>query len=442
MGTTTGTTWNYRRYGGATDPIHKSHLNDITGDYGCPTRFRYQMDARAAAGGMAYDVSRPVRGDAACGTAAHETIARVLSSDVTRPRVLAGPGAVPSDQIARAFDEELARETSGRRVEWYDRDPFTVRADCVTMICGLLDGLHKYVAEVVLVEPAFIVRLGSYWLSGHIDLVYRPRADPTALAMADWKTGVRRPIPVVIDHSWEAGVYSVACRDGWFLRREYLRARDDLATRGTWTVTCGPHAVTHPSKYIAERECAERVLSSTAVAWEARPRDAMALVDHIAATVGHVARVVDDTAVAGEVVTLDGFGQFPSEIYHVHLQDYLPYKRAGKKEVHRPEDLAWYRRDTAGSVRFKVGDMRGPAWLPVRMTATDVPRVAYRVKNVVGMIRMGRFIDQIGERCNRCPYAGDCLNGGYAVAGDDRRDIERTLSAADVTDAGELAIED
>src|SRR5262252_5507859 len=416
--------WDYRRYGSPSDPIHKSHLNDITGDYGCPTRFRYQMDARVAAGGIAYDVTRPVRGDAACGTAAHETIARVLSSELVRPRVLAGPGAVSRAQVERAFLEEFDRETASRRVEWYDRDRQSALDDCITMITSLLDDMHWYVAEVVLVEPAFIVRLGNHWLSGHVDLLYRPRGNPQALAMADWKTGQKRPNPIVIDHSWEAGVYSVASRDGWFLRREQLEVLDGLNTTGLWTVRCDAHAVCHPSRYIAERECAELALSTLANMLEA---GAESLTDMRAAT---------------GLERFERLEQFPTEIYHVHLHDYVPYKRAGKKDIRRAEDLAYYQRHTPGSVSFKVGERRGPAWLPVRITEHDVPRVAYRIKNVVGMIRMGRFIDQVGDRCTKCPYADDCLNGGYAMRSDDRRALERSIDAADVSAADELAIDD
>lgn len=407
--------WNYRRYGSATDPIHKSHLNDITGDHGCPTRFRYEMDARADGGG--YDANRPVSGLAACGTAAHETIARVLVSDV-RARVLAGPGAVTRAQLERAFGEEFAREVSGRTVDWRGRDAATTHADCVTMVAGLLDTLHCYVAEVLLVEPAFITRCGAHWLSGHIDLVYRPRHDPSSIAIADWKTGARRPHPIVIDHAWEAGVYSLACRDGWFLRRESLTAARSLEPPWTWTVTSGTHthAATHPSRYIAERTCAEHVLSDIA---------AGAVCDLPGTVEGHIQR----------------FNEFPSAIYHVHLQDYVPYQRAGRKQVTRAEDLAFYHRDQPGSVAYKPGDARGPAWIPVRLSEHDVPRVIHRIRNVVGMIRMGRFIDQIGERCARCPFSGDCLTGGYAMPDRDRRQLELAINAADVTAADDLVID-
>jgi len=406
--------WNYRQYGSAIDPVHKSHLNDITGDWGCPTRFRYAMDARAAAGGAVYNLDKPVRGDAACGTAAHETIARVLTHPETRDRVLAGPGVVSRDHVARTLNEELKREAGGRRIEWYDDDAGEVITDRVSMVCGLLDDLHRHVAEVVLVEPAFLVKLGAHWLSGHIDLVYRPRRNPAGLALADWKTGASRPLPIELDHGWEAGVYSLAVHSGVFLDRAQLEVIPG-GEAGVTTVACGTHTVTHPSRYMAERECAERVLAAAATAAELKG--------------------------ASPGVPLQSLYRFPGEIYHVHLGDYVPYKRGGKKAIKRPEDLAWYRLAQPATVKFEAGALRGPAWLPVRITEHDIPRVEYRVRNVVGMIRMGRFIDQIGDRCAKCPYAGDCLTGGYALRGDARKDAERALQGTDTSSADDLVID-
>jgi hypothetical protein len=380
------------------------------------------MDARAAGGAGQLDIlgqvdpaQKPVRGDAACGTAAHETIARILTSDITRERVLAGPRGVSRAHIETAFIDELDREVGGRPIEWYERDRDTVIADRVAMIAGLVDDLHKHVAGVVLVEPAFITRCGEYWLSGHIDLVYRPRSNPDALAIADWKTGATRPSTIVLDHSWEAGVYATAVRDGWFLDRQHLRPV--RVSPGVWRVSAGAVMAEHPSKYIAERECAERVLSN-------------------------FAKVLAGTELVACPLDLVTYGVFPERIAHVHLADYVPYKRAGKREVRRPEDLAWYGRTQPGSVTYAAGDTRGPAWLPVRMTEHDIPRVEHRLRNVVGMIRMGRFIDQVGDRCVKCPYAGDCLTGGYGVRGADRDRLERNLTADDVTAADALAVDD
>jgi hypothetical protein len=372
------------------------------------------MDARAAAGGLAYDLERPVRADAACGTAAHETIARALTHATLGPRILAGAGAVTRAHVHRVFLDELAREAGGRRLEWYERDSDETINDRVAMITGLLDDVHNHVAEIVLVEPAFIVRLGTHWLSGHIDLLYRPRRNPEALAIADWKTGATRPSPLILDHGWEAGVYSTAVHAGEFLDRVALHAEQDPVTH-VWCVRCGTVEVAHPSRYVAERECAERVLTAHA---------------------GAVERLEEST-----VTGLQRFNTFPTEIYHVHLDDYVPYKRGGNKQVKRLEDLAWYRRVQPCAVRYQVGDLRGPAWLPVRIGPADMQRVAYRLRNVVGMIRMGRFIDQIGDQCTRCPYAGDCLTGGYAVRGDDRADLERAMQGVDTSTADELVID-
>ncbi len=405
--------WDFRRYGSATDPVHKSHLNDLTGDYGCPTRFRYERDERArvaALGGVAYN-TESVRGDAAAGTAAHETIARALTNPSSRDAILAG--RTPSTNAIRdVFVAELDREAAGRRVEWYDKDPAAVTAERVAMVAGLLGDLHRYVARVELVEPAFLTRLGAYWLAGHIDLVYRPRANPETIAIADWKTGASRPDQIELDHGWEAGVYSVAVKSGMFLDRAHI---ETARVGDAWSASVDTmHTVTHASRYIAERECAERALARVAAAVEIR---------------------------GASTVPLTAFGAFPSEIYHVHLADYVPYKRAGKKQITRPEDLAHFGLDGPGEIKYVAGDRRGAAWLRVRLSEHDVPRVEHRLRNVVGMIRMGRFVDQVGERCKRCPFAGDCLTTGYAARGEERAALERGMRGVDTSSADDLVID-
>jgi hypothetical protein len=47
------------------------------------------------------------------------------------------------------------------------------------------------------------------------------------------------------------------------------------------------------------------------------------------------------------------------------------------------------------------------------------------------MIRMGFFVDQVGDRCMRCSYAGDCLTSGYGPVGDGKKRLTQTLRALD-----------
>jgi hypothetical protein len=394
--------WNYRRYGSAADPIHKSHLNAITGDFGCPRQFRYMMDARADGAHEREHEARGVSGKAACGTAAHETIARALTHPTIGPRVLAGPNTVTNSDVAKVFTLELEREAGGRTIEWYDDNAATLIADRVSMITGLLNDLHAHVAKIELIEPGFIVRRGPYWMCGHIDLVYRPKHDPRQLGLADWKTGATKPDAIELDHGWEAGIYSAALESGYFLPRESIEC---VQCDGYWLAKCGPRATaSHASRYIAERNALELALMEIATLIELGTED-----------------------VHAHYPLLTRFERFPDQIHHVHLGDYVPYKKAGSREIKRPEDLRYYGFESPRIHKFVAGERRGPAWLPVRRTEHDLPRLDHRLRNIVGMIRMGRFIDQVGERCKRCAYQADCLNSGYAPTGDERAVLEQSL---------------
>jgi hypothetical protein len=390
--------WNFRKYGTAGDPIHKSHLTKITGDYGCPKAFRYEQDARAAGQRERGSVSAK----AALGTASHETISRALTNPKVCPALLAGTGTITSAQVRTVLEHELDLEIGSRIVDWYGDDRSELIAERVAMICGVLHDVHKYVAEVVLVEPGFVVQLDRYWLSGHIDLLYRPRAAPDKLAICDWKTGATKPLEIELDHSWEAGVYASAVHAGWFITREAVHLAQTPGG-GSWEAQCHGERAVDPSRFIAQREVLEA-----------------ALID--------VARDVEAVPVT-ELTGARRFDEFPTEIYHVHLADYVPYQKAGSKAAKRGEDLRFYNLDAPAQVKYVKGDRRGPAWLPVRRTEHDVPRVKHRLRNIVGMIRLGKFIDQIGEKCRRCPYAAECLTTGYAVEGDERAQLELALRA-------------
>jgi len=390
-----------RKFGSAVSLFHKSDGKQLSGEYSCPKRFWYERTA-------------------ATGTAAHETIARALSNPEFRERLLrygdrVNEPALPRSVVKAVFLEEYDREVGRRRVEWYkdadaDGDVLDERID---MVHALLTQLHKHVAEVVLVEPAFVAPLGGYWLGGHIDLLYRPRSAPRRLAITDWKTGAAKPHEIELDHSWEAGVYSAAVAQGWFLPRDMVTIGTEAAT-GHAVASIGEHTVVNASRMLAEREALELACMDIAQDVEAAG--------------------VHDAGDApwrryGERVYAPG--EFPTAIHYVHLADYVPYRKAGTKAVKRREDLDYYGyAQPVAKHKYTAGQQRGPAWLPVAMTEHDLPRLTSRLRAIIGMVRMGRFIEQIGEQCSRCAFRTVCLTSGYvATSGAEHDALERTLRA-------------
>jgi len=309
----------HRAYGAIGDPIHKSHLTRITGDFGCPKRFQYEHFKQSD------HAERPSYA-ATFGTATHEAITHELDD----------LGA------ARAF---LAREVEGAPSD--DLDEYA------HMVVGAVQSLRARARRIVAYEPGFIARLGAYWLSGHVDVVYEPIEAPGTLAIADWKTGAQKPGAVELAHSWEAGLYSVALQRGLFI------PRGDL-----------------------DRESLERVLIDAA-------------------------RVADDNEVEAT------YGEYPSAVHYVHLASYVPYARAGKRLVSRPEDMARFGYAEPTTHAYIKGDIRGEAWVQIALRPTDVRRLAARLRPVVGLVRFGLFYDRPGDPCTRCPFTVECLNDGY-----------------------------
>jgi len=391
--------WNYRRFGTSSFPIHKSHVNTITGTFGCPRRFQFEMDLLT--GAVERDASRRaiISASLACGSAAHETIARALSNPELCDAVLAGPGAVTRARVKATFWEELETEQEGRSIDWGKHDA----DDYIDMVYGALDRLHLHVAGIVMLEAGFTLQLDGLYLAGHIDLMYRPRANPAALALGDWKTGKTKPDPIELNHGWEAGIYSAAMRFGTFLGREHVSF--ERAPSGDWVGTCGARSVTRGTRWQAERDALEAAL------------------DDVAQGVEHPGTV--------------RFEEFPAEIRHVHLRDYIPYRKAGAKQAKRAEDLTHYGLTQPASVLYKAGEMRGPAWLPVRRDEREVPRLKHRLRTVVGTVRMGRFLDLVGERCNRCPFSTQCLNDGYAPRGEELQRITQAFEEAGLDISGD-----
>jgi len=384
--------WDYKRWGTIDDPIHKSDLNAISGDYGCLRAFKYGKDATAE--GKSRESETECNGRMMSGTAAHETIARALSNPKVQPKML-GHQDVWSVDVAscqRVYDLEMAQAVSGRQVHWYDADDEKITVQRAEMIAGVLNNMKHHVKSVRLLEAGFIVKIGDYWCSGHTDLIHEPMRKPGTIALADWKTGQTKPNEIALNHSWESGVYSAAMKSGLWIAREHVELPINTVGR-----------------YMKEREALETELIRVAKAYTEHGE----LPDHVQV-----------------------LGQFPSEIHYVHLADYVPYQKAGKKEAKRPEELRFYGLDAPGDVKYAKGQQRGPAWYEVRRTEQDIPRLESLLRNVVGTIRMGRFFESVGEKCTRCPHKQPCLNSGYELRGDPKQVMDRMLKQLAIEDDG------
>lgn len=390
--------WNYRQFGKAARPIHKSDLVEMTGEFGCPRRFKYAQDA--IADGLERDRSEVVSPKTVFGSAVHETMARALSNDAVVADILAGE-CLQESRVRATLEHELKLAADGRRIDWGRNDPSEMIADYTAMTLGALHSLCGRVARIVMVEAGFTVELDGMVFAGHTDLVYEPIEAPGELGLLDWKTGDSKPDEIELDHGWEAGIYSLALKRGTFLPRD--RVLLGPAAQGGWIGQYrdgDQHGamVTRATRWQAERDGLEAALERVA---------------------------------AGEHFPSElRFERFPERIHLVHMASFVPYEKAGTKEVKRAEDVEYYQVPSGTKVKFKPGDLRGPGWLPIRRKENDLPRLAHRLRTVVGTVRMGRFLDLVGERCKRCPYKGDCLNGGYQLRGEEAAELERTLREA------------
>jgi len=385
--------WDHRKWGSIDDPIHKSQLSDIAGDFGCLKAFEFKQRRDPMVEPSPY-----VSGKSVVGNAAHETIARALDNHDVRQRVLSGV-PVDSASVAKVFEHQIEVFRDGRELSWGKSDrPDTIKRDAVEMVVQLLGELHKHVAQVVLVEAGFVAPLGKYWTAGHIDLLYRDHSGK--LCVADWKTGATKPGAVELEHGFESGLYSNALAEGYFVPRDRLTVERSWHPDGSpagWVAHCESHDVwlERPTRQAAERAGMEAIL-------------------------------VDVAHHDGNGVRY--FGEFPDSLSIVHLKDYVPYSRKGSKAVDRPEEMAFYGMALPGRVNYVAGDRRGPAWYPMRRTDSDVPRLQHLLRNVVGVVRMGRFFESISDtKCPRCPFKAQCLTTGYAPQGDEKRELDRSL---------------
>lgn len=407
--------WKCQRWGSLADPIHKSHMSTLIGEYACTKQFAFDRQ-RETEGGVERET---VSGKTEMGTAIHETIARALRNAAQRESILAGTPIATEDDVRRVLVREFETACAGRTVNWYGKSDYSdALEDGVAMVRGLFADLHHHVESVELVEAGWIAKFGELWLEGHTDLVYRPRGhDLEALAFTDWKSGAQKPHPIQLDHGFESGFYSLALERGLFLPTVVLdqwreaAARDalDLVPLDPWDVKAlGAARDERSAMHIALRALAKRREAGIALPEGVRT-----------------------------------FSQFPEVIRLTQLNMYVPYEKKGTKTVERPEDLAHWSRvlgrevGKGEKVTYEKGQARGGAWLTVRRSVDDVPRLETMLRAVVGWVRFGRFVPSVGEKCTRCSYQKPCLTSGYDLKGDDAKDLNAALRGVDLgaTDA-------
>lgn len=391
--------WDPRKYGSLEDPVHKSHISTLIGEYSCSKQFKLDRERERAGAER-----ETIAGKTAMGTAGHETIARALRNPVVRDQILAGQVGFTPESVRNVVAQEFQRAVGALEVVWYGKTSYPANLEETSlMVDGTLRSLHKHVAGVELVEAGFIAPLGKWWIEGHIDLVYRPKSDPTKLAITDWKTGAQKPHQIELDHGFEGGFYSAALERGIFLPTDQVDAwrRDAVAGRA---VPLEPW----DAKALAE------VRSD---------RDAM----HIA--LRGLARASSE--VRG-IELAKRFDEFPEVIRLTHMPDFVPYAKAGKKKIERPEEIEHWQLTEPGEIKYEKGQTRGPGWYCIRRTADDVTRLEARLRTIVGLVRMGMFVDSVGEKCTRCSYRNECLTSGYALQGDDAKALQASLRGLDM----------
>lgn len=416
--------WNHQKWGTLADPAHKSQISTLLGEYSCTEQFA--RDCRKEAAGE--DRTR-CSGKTEMGTATHGAIRRALTKPETRDAILGGNAKFPEDGIRKVMLDEFDKATTGREVVWYGKDrQDKILDEKVAQIIGLFADMHRHVAKVLLCEAGFIAKLGEYWTEGHQDIIYEPRGVPNGLGQGDWKSGAVKPDQLVLDHGWESGFYTNAIKVGLFVPVEVMERwqvlarenRPDLVPLDLW--------------------------DSEALARATSERRAMHIV------LRGLAR--KETAALEKGQTFDlpegvvRFGRFPDEIRLVHMADYVPYEKASKKKVERPEDVAFWSRVTGqdlrpgDEVKTERGQQRGPAWLPVRRREDDVARLETHMRAVASWVRFGRFVPSVGEKCKRCSHKESCLNDGYQARGEEAKGLAATLAGIDGSIANDMSTDD
>jgi hypothetical protein len=420
-GAAAGKRWAFRQWGTLADPIHKSHMSTLVGEFACTMQFAFDRQAE-----LEHIERETIAGKTAMGTAVHETIARALRNERFAANLLGGHVPANRDTIREIVLEEFNRETGVRSVVWYGKSDFADELNTAAeMLFGLFSDLHRHVRAIELVEAGFIAKLGELYIEGHTDLVYRPHGERDgSLAFTDWKTGVQKPHQLQLDHGFEGGFYAHALSCGIFLPEELLEA---------WWAAAKPYAE-HPDWTIVDKPLG----LSDWLALGGAPTKRAAM---------HVAlRALMRHHEAGHVLPegVRRFDQFPDVIKLTHLRDYVPYEKKGTKTIERPEDVRHWSRMLAREVikgekiTYEKGQQRGGAWLDVQRRAGDVARLERMLRKIVGWVRFGRFVEAVSEKCTRCSHRGPCLTGGYELGKDEMREANAALAGLDLGTTDEL----
>lgn len=389
--------WDHRKYGTREDPIRQSDLNQLASSYGCPKSFRFRKE-QAAEG---IEVERETARGATCiGNATHEAFRLYLGDGEASARILAGelPGEealqhVIDQQLRRAAakvvvgedaNEEAVQEAikRGVSIDWGNDDPAKRRTEAVSMVRGALREVGRRAFEIVLVEESFLAPIDCgdkrYWLTGTIDFAYRPRHDPSGLALVDWKSGEQRLSQTILDHGYQFGIYAHALEHG------------ELGESG-YTLGQFPTEIWlgHLRDFIPYAKVTEKTVS--------RPEEA----EFFGVEMG--------TKVA---VPPPG-GHPPPKL----KKDGTPYKERARKHP---------------VVKIEEASRRGPAFYRANRTPLDVARLKHSVRKIVSMVRMGSMVEFIGEHCDRCPFRMTCLTDGYAVDGEEKKRLEDALKGVDL----------
>lgn len=394
--------WDHTKWGSATDPIHKSDLTKVVGPFACLQAMGRGKQDHAENGEQ---VHAEANGKMAAGNAVHSVLHRICKSAVAFEYVMSEIDSLSEYSLTVAYDEEFAKEVGGRPVSWFKTNADKHRDDMLQMIFGVVREMRKHVDAVIMAEAGFVYRLNGIWLTGAIDLLYKPKG-VDGIGMTDWKTGAQKPHQIVLDHGWEAGVYGNAVKSAWFIPFDSVTPEPGQSHRMAMEAACIRIAVAIEAVEAA-RAHADELKNSTA---EGEHTAAMSTLDALICEYGAVR-----------------FDEYPVELRLVHLRDYVPYKRKSAPSLSRPEELAWAGMSEPGKFPRVAGDQRGPGWYHIHRDDSHTPRLSYLLHSVVQWVRLGMFPAAPGEICSRCRFRAPCLVDGYQPEGEDRKQLEEMI---------------